>query len=373
MSILFFLSLTLLIYTFVGYPAILKLVKSEKTSPPIKDEKLPELTVLLCIYNSANQLASRIENILASDYPSAKLNILVVSDGSTDNPERIIDKLNTPQITLLQYPENKGKSYALSYAFQHVSTEYIAFTDVRQSFKSDALKLLAHNLSSEKIGAVSGNLVITSKANNEETGLYWKYEKSIRQKESDLNSLLGVTGAIYMAKTKLLPNLPHDSLLDDMYIPLSMVQQGYKIKFCEQAIAYDKASGTIEEEFTRKVRTLAGNYQLIKQMPWLLSPKKNPLFFQFLSHKIARLIMPFALISLFVSSFYLDSPTQPIFITTQIVFYVYTLLGYLTKNSNTQLPLINTCISFCSLNLAALLACWKYLTVKDITSLWKKH
>ncbi len=176
-----------------------------------------------------------------------------------------------------------------------------------------------------------------------------------------------------MAKTALLPDVPEDSLLDDMYIPLVMVKEGYKIKFCEQAIAFDTESGSIEEEFSRKVRTLAGNYQLMKQLPWLLSLKKNPLFFQFISHKVARLIMPFTLIILLVSSFFLVHPEKQLIIIIQAFFYSYTLFGYLVKGLRTKLPFMSTCISFCLLNLAALIAAWKYATEKDITSLWKKH
>jgi len=373
MYIIFFISLFILFYTFVGYPFILRFVKTEKSITPLRDEFLPNITVVLCIHNSADSLAARIKNIYDSDYPSEKIQLLIVSDGSTDQPENVIPALNNPAVKLLHYDENKGKSFALSYAFEHISTPITAFTDIRQTFDSMALRYLASKLSNKSIGAVSGNLKITSHKSTEEQGLYWKYEKAIRIKESAFHSLLGVTGAIYMAKTELLPTLPKNSLLDDMYIPLSIVKQGYQVKFCEQAIAYDIVSGSVQEEFTRKVRTLAGNYQLMKQLPWLLSIKHNPLFFQFISHKIARLAMPFALITLFVSSFFLPSPEKYIIIFAQTFFYCYTVMGYLTETSKLNLPLAGICVSFCSLNLAALVATWKYTTEKDITTLWKKH
>ncbi|GLX78189.1 hypothetical protein tinsulaeT_15290 [Thalassotalea insulae] len=373
MSIVFFSSLLTLIYTFIGYPLFLKFVKKDTLPSILTDEQLPPITVVLCVYNSASLLKNRIENILSCDYPKDKLNILIISDGSTDEPDKIIAQIDNPAVKLLHYPENQGKSYALSYAFNNISTPYSAFTDIRQSFNRDALKQLASTVTMKNIGAASGNLKIITHDETDEQGLYWKYEKAIRIKESDLNSLLGVSGAIYMARTELLPNIPSDSLLDDMYIPLSMVKKGYKVKFCEQAIAYDRASTTIGEEFTRKVRTLAGNYQLVKQMPWLLSIKDNPLFFQFLSHKIARLVMPFALILLFISSCFITTPLQPAIIISQGLFYSYSLFGYLVRNRNLKLPLMSTCISFCSLNLAALIACWKYFTTDDMTTLWKKH
>lgn len=373
MIIAFFSSLFFLLYTFIGYPLLLQMVRKEQLAPSLQSNLLPDLTVVICIYNSANLLSQRIENILSSDYPKEKLNILIISDGSTDNPEKVINAISNPMIELFSYSQNKGKSYALAYAKTKITTPFVAFTDIRQSFDKIALKVLASSLITENIGAVSGNLKIISSQGNEEAGLYWRYEKAIRKKESDLKSLLGVTGAIYMAKTELLPNVPEDSLLDDMYIPLSIVKQGYLVKFCEQAVAYDSESNSLEEEFARKVRTLAGNYQLMRQLPWLLSIRQNPLFIQFVSHKVARLVMPFSLIVLLVSSFFLPLPERAWLIALQLSFYGYALFGYIAPQLSTKLPLISTCISFCSLNLAALVAAWKYFTTKDITSLWKKH
>lgn len=373
MNFIFITSVSIIFYTFIGYPLLLRLVQKEKPVIICQNNMLPEITVVLCIYNCAHLLKNRIDNIFQSNYPQDKIKLLVVSDGSDDKPEIIISEFNNPSIKLLHYNENKGKSFALGYAKKHISTDFVAFTDARQTFDKDALKYLATKLLDNEIGAVSGNLKIIASDNAEVQGLYWKYEKAIRIKESDLHSLLGVTGAIYMAKTKLLPTLPENSLLDDMYIPLSIVKQGYKVKFCEQAIAYDTASISVEEEFTRKVRTLAGNFQLMKQLPWLLSFRQNPLFFQFFSHKVARLIIPFVLIALFISSIFISLPKQQTILALQLFFYSYTLLGYFNKNLATKLPLIGICISFCSLNLAALIAAWKYLTLKDITRLWKKH
>lgn len=371
MMIIFSTSLFILFYTFIGYPLFLSLIKKSDMTSLASSDELPIITVVLCIYNSRSLLEQRINNIFESEYPESKLKILVVSDGSTDKPEEIIAKIDDARIKLLHYNKNQGKSYALSYAKDYINTPYVAFSDIRQTFDPLALKYLASTITQKSVGAVSGNLKIIAENGKEESGLYWKYEKAIRMKESDLHSLLGVTGAIYMAKTNLLPCVPKDSLLDDMYIPLSMVKRGYKIKFCEQAIAYDTESGSVEEEFTRKVRTLAGNYQLIQHLPWLLSPIKNPLFFQFFSHKVARLIMPFALLSLFISSVFI--PEQKLPLILQILFYSYSLFSYSFKQIGSKLPFSSTCISFCSLNLAALVATWKYFTVKDMTNLWKKH
>jgi len=376
MEFLFFLSAIIFIYTFIGYPILLQVCAAKKNNNITKDnvQELPEITILLCIYNSADKLEARLDNIFASDYPTDKLHLVVVSDGSTDNPQCVIDKVNNDKVTYIEYSNNKGKSHALNIGLQEVKTELVAFADVRQLFNDQALKNLVMNFSDKKIGAVSGNLEILKDDQNIENdpGLYWKYEKWIRENESKLNSMLGVSGAIYMARHALIPEVPEDTLLDDMYTPMHMIKNGFKIKFESLAIAYDSSSASTAEEFHRKVRTLAGNFQLITQFPWLIHPTKNPLFWQFFSHKVLRLVMPYCLILLLLSSFLLEAPFFQYFFWAQILFYLYSSIAFLMLRRAKKVPLASLCTSFCSLQLASLIAGWKY-RFASTKSLWKKH
>jgi len=375
MELIFTLNILLILYTFIGYPLILKcLTMSKKASSFGATDKLPEISVVLCIYNSVSLLEKRIQNIFESNYPSHKVQLIIVSDGSTDNPENVVSRLNMGNIRFVEYKSNKGKSYAINEGLKYVTTDLVAFADVRQSFDKDALIYLSQHFAVETTAAVSGNLHIIDDKNNaaSEPGLYWKYEKWIREKESRINSMVGVTGAIYMARKRLIPQIPENSLLDDMFIPLSMVKKGYQIKFESKAIAYDISSSSNAEEFHRKVRTLAGNFQLLKQLPWLLSPTNNPLFFQFFSHKLLRLITPYALILMLISSFLSQSAILVLFFWLQLLFYVYSMLAYTLAKTNNSLPLGAFCSSFCSLQLAALKAGWKYY-FGDPLSLWRKH
>ena len=168
MNIIFLCSLTLLLYTFIGYPLALRMIKKEKVAELLPAHELPEITVVLCIYNSANLLNERVNNILSADYPFEKINLLIVSDGSTDRPDIVISKLNNSKIKLVHYDTNKGKSCALNIAQQHVHTSVVAFADVRQSFEPSALRYLASSLMNDDIGAVSGNLKIKAFSNSEE-------------------------------------------------------------------------------------------------------------------------------------------------------------------------------------------------------------
>ena len=377
MLFLFFLCVVTFLYTFIGYPVLLQLltkknIDNHATSIAVQD--LPDITVLLCIYNSANTLEARISNIFSSDYPTEKLNLIIVSDGSTDDPRQVIDRVNNNKITFIEYDNNSGKSHALNVGLQAVTTELVAFADVRQLFHNQALKQLVMNFSDQSIGAVSGNLEILKNKQGLENdpGLYWQYEKWIRENESKLDSMLGVTGAIYMARHSLIPPVPEDTLLDDMYTPMHMVKHGFKIKFDTLAIAYDSSSSSTAEEFHRKVRTLAGNFQLMAQLPWLLHPTKNPLFWQFISHKVLRLVMPYCLILLLLSSYLLDGLFFQYFFWAQCLFYLYSTLAFLMIKRKKAMPFASICISFCSLLLASLLAGWKY-KFSSTKNLWKKH
>jgi biofilm PGA synthesis N-glycosyltransferase PgaC len=374
MEVLFLICTIAFVYTFFGYPFILFYLTRNKKENAISPEYSPEITIILCIYNSAHLLKARINNLLACSYPSDKIKIIIVSDGSTDFPNTVVDQLNGKEITFIHYPENQGKSFALELALKKAKTDLVAFADIRQSFEFDALQHLAKHFIVPDVGAVSGNLVIREDESNKasEPGLYWKYEKWIREKESDINSMLGVTGAIYMARRKLIPKIPADTLLDDMYIPLSMIKEGYKIKFESDAIAYDISSQSPEEEFHRKVRTLAGNFQLVAQMPWLLSITKNPLFFQFFSHKIMRLIVPYCLLFIFLTSYLLNGNIYNAIFILQVCFYTYSSLSFLLLKKDIKLPFASATISFCSLHLASLLAGWKYLFFSP-EKLWQKH
>ena len=378
MLVLFILSAALLLYTFIIYP----LIVSNAPKPIVKnivfdEQELPAMTVVLSVYNGASDLGARIRNIFASDYPTQKLNMLVISDGSTDSTEQVLIELSqaNAKLSYIHYNRNKGKAYAINRALKLVETPFIAFCDVRQRFSVDALRNMANKLSQEGVGAVTGNLIITKDDSNtqSEPGLYWKYEKWIRDNESSRKSMVGVTGAIYMAETALMPNsIPDETILDDMYIPLHIIKNGHHIKMVNDALAFDKPSASLNEEFSRKIRTLAGNFQLITQLPWLINPFCNPIFFEWFSHKFCRLIVPYALLGLMLSTSFTHSPLLTFVFIIQWAFYLYALLSYLATNRSKQIKFGSVCLSFCTLNIAAFLAGWKY-ALQPAKNLWQKH
>jgi len=331
-------------------------------------ESLPDITVVLCVYNSENLIEARIRNIFDLNYPAEKLNVIVVADGCTDNSCEKVQSLDFDNVKLVSYEKNHGKSYALSQALKKIETDLVLFADVRQRFEQDVLQQMLPYFNDDNVGAVTGNLLIEKSSGD--PGLYWRYEKAIRKCESDYLSLVGVTGAIYMARTKLMPIFPTNVVLDDMYGPLSIIKQNYRVVYCEAAYAYDSGSLTLKEEFDRKVRTLAGNYQLFSLLPWTLNPFKNPVFFELASHKICRLLVPYFMISTFISSAFTAHWFGLFIFYSQVFFYGLTLLEYFffyKKKGKTSFIL-----SFVMLNLAAFKAGLVYWT-RPTSSLWKSH
>ena len=207
---------------------------------------------------------------------------------------------------------------------------------------------------------------------SQDPGLYWKYEKAIRYAEGKIASVVGVTGAIYMIRTHLFQPLQAHTILDDVFTPMCIVKAGKRVIMANKAIAYDSSSHSVQEEFRRKVRTLAGNYQLMAILPWLNNPFQNPLFWQWFSHKVCRLVVPFALILLFISCLILPALFFDVLLLLQIAFYTGAYYGYKKLTQGKNAGLFNVPATFTILNIAAFIALFKHI-FSTPEKLWKKH
>ncbi|MEJ7609484.1 MAG: glycosyltransferase, partial [Bryobacteraceae bacterium] len=239
-------------------------------------------------------------------------------DGSTDRTEEIARSFSG--VELITIPPS-GKAVALNHALDRATGELLFLTDVRQDLKPDALRLLADTFDDPEVGAASGELIIRSGEKSEEAnvGLYWQYEKWIRRRLSEIDSTLGATGAIYAMRRSLATHLPPNTLLDDVHLPLQAFLRGYRILFVSGALAYDSPTA-LNVEFRRKVRTQAGIYQLVGSLPQLLGPA-NRMWIHFVSYKLGRLLLPFALIAMLLASFFLPDPWNWFLTGGQIAFY----------------------------------------------------
>jgi cellulose synthase/poly-beta-1,6-N-acetylglucosamine synthase-like glycosyltransferase len=237
-------------------------------------------------------------------------------------------------VRLIQVPRG-GKPLALNAGVAAATGDILIFADARQQFAPGTLTALAANFADAAVGGVTGELILdceTGTADStigEGVGVYWKYEKWLRRKESLVRSTLGATGAIYALRRSLWQPLPAETLLDDVLAPMRAVLAGWRIVFEEEAIAYDRTAPDAAAEARRKRRTLAGNYQILGQEPRLLVPFVNPVWLQYVSHKVGRLLVPWALLGTLIASAALATTAvvYALAFAAQAVFYGLALIG----------------------------------------------
>jgi biofilm PGA synthesis N-glycosyltransferase PgaC len=328
----FWLSLVFVLYAYVGYPAAL-LVWSRLRRRPVRREAFePTVTLIVAAHNEADTLEAKIRNCRALEYPCAKLKIIVALDGCTDGTAARVDRLAGPDLEVVCLPERRGKAVALNAALARATHEVVVFADARQRIEPGALQALLAPLADPEVGVVTGELVLTDGRGKESgagAGLYWRYEKKVRALESEVHSVIGATGALYAARRDEIEPLPEGTLIDDVLIPMRIVLAGKRCVFEPRARVFDRVPCCADVEYRRKVRTLAGNFQLLVLMPQLLMPRRNPVWLQFVSHKVARLLVPYALVTLLVSNIVVASShaLYGTFLMLQAVFYALAVLG----------------------------------------------
>lgn len=321
MPVLFFsVSSVFVLYVLIGYPVLVAVWARLYPLPVQKQFRPRRVSVIVPVRNGAPWIEAKLHSLLASNYPDGNLDILVVSDGSTDSTNQMVSAFAHPAVRLLRLPHG-GKASAVTQGLQQVDGEIIVLTDVRQTFHPDAIRNLVSCFADPAVGVVTGELVIRQGNSQEEfnTGLYWKYEKWIRRSLNRINAMLGATGSIYAIRRELAVPIPRDILLDDVYLPFTAAFKGFRIYFEDGAKAYDLPT-SLRSEFRRKVRTQAGVYQILGCFPALMSPF-NHRFVHFLSQKLGRLLLPFALLTLAVSTFFLPHPWRIVFLALQGIFY----------------------------------------------------
>ncbi len=371
--LLFCISFLFVIYTYFLYPLLILLasrLKVRAPAPDIAETTLPTITMIIIAYNEEKIILDKLDNCRNLDYPVSLLSICVVSDGSTDGTAKILR--NRDDILFIRDDVNRGKPHQINHAVKRCESELIVFSDVRQMYKADALRKLARNFSNPAIGAVSGDLTFISSADATEksVGLYWKYEKMLRKAESDVDSTLGVTGAIYAIRRILVEPIPDDTILDDIEIPLRAFKKLYRVTFDREAIAYDTASSRIEAEFRRKARTLAGNFQLFARNKWLLNPFNNRIFLQTVSHKLFRLFVPYFMILMLITAYMAEGSGFKLLFWAQAACYTLgtVALGFGRLRRNRLMNIISV---FISLNAASVYALFIYV-FGSTDARWKK-
>jgi len=353
-------------YAYAGYPVLLWILARFKARPVMdcsEPDELPAVTVLVAAHNEEDNIAKRIENLLASDYPEDKLEIVVVCDGCSDRTVPMAQSYR--DVKVLDLPR-RGKASAINEGVCHASGEVIVFADARQRFAPDAIRRLVSILVCSGAGAVGGELVLIDREGAPRAmGAYWAYEKLLRRLEAYVDSPLQCSGAIYAIRREHFVPMPEGLVLDDMWVPLHVMRRGYLILFDPLAKAFDTVTDTYDREFRRKVRTLAGNYQLMFAAPWLLVPWRNRLWWQFVSHKVCRLLVPYVLVAIYAASWALfHQPYGAALVVAQSAYYLLGAVSWFVPSLARRFRVAGLAGSFLSLNAAAAVAPVAFLMSK---------
>lgn len=310
----------LMMYVLAGYPLLLRWVALHRPRPVQRRPIEPAVSLIIVVYNGERFLEAKLQSVLALEYPADKLDIIVASDGSTDRTEEVAERFAGQRVSLLRLPRG-GKPAALNAAISQARGEILVLTDVRQPLEPPSVARLIENFADPSVGVASGELLIRAGASQEEAdiGLYWRFETWMRESLSSVDSMFGATGPFYAIRRTLAVPIPADALLDDVYLPLAAYFQGYRLVMDSRARAYDIPT-SLETEFRRKIRTLAGNYQILRAYPALLGPG-NRMWLHFMSYKFGRLLLPWLLLILAAASFGLPAPWRGAVLAGQAAFY----------------------------------------------------
>lgn len=360
----FWLAAALVAYTYFAYPVLLALAARLWPRPVRRGPHAPRsVSFILAVHNEAARIVGRIDELagllLSTDL---KGEIIVVSDGSTDDTAALARAQGHDLVRVLELPRRAGKALALTAGWAAARHEILVLADVRQTWEPRALQFLLENFADPTVGAVSGDLIVRSRPGvMTGVGLYWSFEKWLRRQESKLYATVGATGAISAVRAALFRPIPVGTLLDDVYWPLRVVLQGYRVIHDERAHAYDHLPERPRDEFRRKVRTLAGNFQLLTRLSVALLPWANPVWLQLVSHKLLRLVVPWALFVLLASSAVLPGAFYRLAFWGQVACYALGLVGVLC---GARVPgrLVSSAASFLVLNAAAFVAFWVWIS-----------
>ncbi len=379
MKVIFWTFIVLIIYCYFGYPLLLVLWAKLKARPVSKQEFLPMVSILMSVYNEADVIQTKLRNLLSIDYPAERMEIWIGSDGSDDRTNEIIRSFEDVRVHLLESEKRQGKMTILNQLAQKANNEIVVFTDARQMLAGNSIRQLVYNFHDPHVGCVSGELIFSNPQGATAKGisLYWEYEKFIRLHESRIHSMIGATGAIYAIRRELFIPGPPNVVLDDVFIPLKIVLKGYRAIFDKEAKAYDQVAQNPREEYTRKSRTLFGNYQIFRILPEIFHPLRCPVALQIFSHKFLRVMIPFLLVAIFILNLFLmEEPGYRTIFFLQMIFYIAAIIGALAAHRKYGIfkvisKLCYVPYVFCLLNFSAFVGFLKFLKANQAVT-WEK-
>jgi cellulose synthase/poly-beta-1,6-N-acetylglucosamine synthase-like glycosyltransferase len=365
MKFVFWLSAVILFYTYAGYPLLALLIARVRARLVHRAPHTGGFSIVIAARNEEMNLRRKLPQLRKFLPPTAQL--IVVDDGSADQTAGVVSEI-FPEATVIRLSSGQGKAVALSCGVQAASEEIVIFMDARQQVGPDSIDRLLEPFGDPQVGAVSGALIIAGSKTPGER-LKMGLENIVRAAEGKSGSVMGVTGAFYAARRDLIDPIPAGTLLDDLFVPFSILGKGFRVVFSENAYAYDDLAPTTSGELKRKIRTLTGNYQLLTLQPWLLKPS-NGIFFRFVSHKLLRLLSPFCLVSAVLSAPFTSRPVFVFFFAAAGTLLTFSLLHLVDVRFRRLRQFSDFAMTFVVVNLAAAIAPVNFL--RGRFDLWAK-
>jgi len=369
-------ALAILVYAYFGYPAILYLLaRIRRSTPPSLGEEQPPVTVLVAAWNEQDVIAEKIENTLSQDYPPNLLDVIVVSDGSTDGTDEIVQRYakETGRVRLLHTQGRQGKSVALNVGVTHTSRDVIVMTDANAMFERDAVAKLVRAMSDPKVGAVSGQLNYpTGEGTADTEGAYWRYEQKVKRLESSLGSLLGANGSIYAIRRELVPSL-HPRDVNDFRVPYEALLRGYAVVLDPAAISSEPAAPSLLAEYRRKVRIMSRAIPMMIALVWTtLRHGRSFALWQLISHKLLREVQGIFFVAMLLGAGWglmLGDVLLSAFLAGQAGLYLLGVLGW-TVPAVGRFRLARLAAHFDMIVLASVMALCLYAT-GQVKSTWQ--
>jgi len=314
MKVCFWFSLGTILYVYAGYPICIALLarffpRRWKRAPWPLETKPRPVSIIMAVHNGATLLPSKIEHLLSLE-PEFIREIIIVSDGSLDATSSILEAVQDDRLRSIILPQQAGKAAAVNHGIAAANGDILLFNDIRPLIAPGAIAALLENFADPKVGCVAGELILKTAGHDAAaaavSGVYWRYEQWIRNCEAAWDSPVGVYGGFYAVRRDAAVAMPEGTILDDMLQPLAVIHKGYRSVLERSAVVFDTWPEKISGEFSRKVRTLAGNFQLVSLASWTITPS-NRVLIQFISHKLLRLIVPYLFAILLVTSFFLGA------------------------------------------------------------------
>ncbi|PHN06227.1 glycosyltransferase family 2 protein [Flavilitoribacter nigricans] len=387
MKVIFWVSLFLLFYTYLGYGMLLfflvKFKGKRKIPAPAPDSEVPKVTFLVAAYNESHWIKEKFRNSLELDYPAEKLELLFVTDGSDDDtPDqlRALSQDTSIRVLVEHQPERRGKIAAVHRVMPKVNSPIVIYSDANTLLNTQAIRNIVRHYQVPEVGAVAGEKRILQEEKEEASssgeGFYWKYESQLKKWDAQLYSVVGAAGELFSIRTDLYENIPNDTIIEDFYLTLRIAQKGYRVQYEDQAYAMETASASVKEELKRKIRIAAGGLQAIYRLAPLLNIfRYGWLSFQYISHRVLRwTLAPLALITLFISNLALLSTGSLFYQITlagQVLFYLAALLGWLLEKRKLRSKALFIPYYFCIMNYAVYRGLFRILGGRQ-SVLWER-